>query len=399
MALHRIIQALAALGSMGVSPAAFPAPLTLDISGALQLGVYRSDAPSAGLLADDGTFLAPRLELSLDAQLTPTLLFHTTLRADRGFDHGDEPDGDLRADEIFLRYTPHDDGRLGIQLGKSATIFGGYVRDHQFRDDAFLLTPLPYGSINGIGAIAPGQLAPSRIAARESGRAAGVFDTPKDIWGSHIWGPAYSTGLTVIARHQQWSLAAELKNTDLSAQPSEWNPDREGFDHPAVAARLGWQPDAAWDIGVSYSHGFYLQDSSSTGPQFDRGDFSHTATGIDARWAHRDLIIAGEIIANTYETRSAGDLRSIAAYLQARWKAAPGLWLAARAGHIYNDTIATPADGEVRFSPNLWRYEMSVGYQFDADTLLKAQYAYTRTEGSTPGPSPNFWGAAIQWQF
>ena len=67
-------------------------------------------------------------------------------------------------------------------------------------------------------------------------------------------------------------------------------------------------------------------------PSVDRNDLMQNTVGLDVRWAHRDLIVSGEAIVSEFETPDSDDLRVAAAFVQARWKLSPGVWLATRFG-------------------------------------------------------------------
>lgn len=103
-----------------------------------------NDVPPAFLEFEDGYFLDPRLSLTVDYQPDPRFFLHATLRADQGFDPGTRPDGDVRLDELILRYRPFGDSQLNLQLGKFPTVVGNWVPTHNYYEDPFILAPLPY---------------------------------------------------------------------------------------------------------------------------------------------------------------------------------------------------------------------------------------------------------------
>src|SRR5687767_6176983 len=99
-----------------------------DVSGLLDLeGYYVDQRPPALLFEDDKFFFNPRLSLFLDANLGEHFYLFTQVRIDRGVDPGMEPQGEIRADEYFLRYTPLKEPVVNFQVGKFATVFGNWV--------------------------------------------------------------------------------------------------------------------------------------------------------------------------------------------------------------------------------------------------------------------------------
>ena len=46
-------------------------------------------------------------------------------------------------DEYALRFTPWKDGRLNVQIGKAATVFGTWTGRHLSWENPFVNAPLP----------------------------------------------------------------------------------------------------------------------------------------------------------------------------------------------------------------------------------------------------------------
>jgi len=370
--------------------------------GSLENVVWASGGQSPALLDfEDGVFFAPSLSLSLDVQPSDRWYFHASVKYDRGFDAGSHPDGELRLDEVMLRYHILEDRKMTIQVGKFPTVFGSWVSDHDFYDDPFLTAPLPYGEINGAGVFRSGQTSPLGIQGRALGLTPDIFHLEPTRWSSHIWGPAYSNGLSIFGSHGKWDYAVEIKNSDLGASPKEWGFGDGDFDSPTFSGRIGYRPDASWKFGVSLSQGPYLTEDAEPFLPLDveRSDLAHTLIGMDVRWAHHDWIISGELIHSSYETLTAGDLDSLTWYLQARWKAAPGLWVAGRISQTLNNDITAPDGSRVPWTPDLFRSEIAVGWRVTPDILLKGQYSYTQASGGLPGPSKHLFGVGFGWRF
>jgi len=374
----------------------------ITLGASIEALYWAADSPSPSLVKFTGDdFFSPRLSVSVDSLLSSQWYFHATGRIDRGFDVADRPDGQARLDEIFLRYRPFGDGRLNLQAGKSPTIFGSWVGQHDFYDDAFLLAPLPYSQLIGVGVQNPASLSPESISARAAGTAPGIFETRKRAWGSTIWGPAYSSGLSAFGSLEKFDYAFEIKNVSLGSHPVEWDLQEGDFDSPTFSTRIGYRPDAAWAFGLSASRGPYLDPSAERllPNGFDRGDLPHTLVGIDARWAHRDFIFSGELMASEFETLRAGDLRSLSWYLQARWKAAPGVWVASRFGQTLNNDVQGIDGRSIDWSPDLWRAEVSMGWRITPDLLFKGQFAYNHTNSRLEGPGERLVGLGFGWRY
>lgn len=366
-------------------------PVQVDFRPSLEAVLWAGDSPQPALLTtDDEVFFAPRLLLDLDAALGDHGFFHASPRVDRGFDPGDRPDGDIRLDEIILRWRVKDDPSLNFQIGSFPSVFGAWSAQHDFFDDAFLLAPLPYSQIIGIHTRDPAAVSPAAISARAGGTAPPVSSLGKENWASMLWGPGYSTGAAVFGATSRFDYAFEIKNNALSAHPDSWQ--ELDFEHPTLTARLGYRPDAAWAFGLSASRGSWLENDV---PGVDPDDLIQQTLGLDMRWAHRNLIVSGEIITSEFETPAAGDLRVTSGFVQARWKVSPGFWLAARFGQMLaNDATGTDA----AWQPDVRRIEIGAGWRVTPGVLLKTGYGFTRTDDE-PSAGEHLWGTGIGWRF
>jgi hypothetical protein len=341
---------------------------------------------------------APRFTLDANVSAADRWFLHAKARADRGFDPGDQPDGEVRLDELSLRWRISDAPRLDFQIGKYATVFGAWPAQSDFFDDPFLLAPLPYSQIIGINPRSPAAMTPGAITARNYGLAPAFSTLPKENWTSMIWGQDYATGAGVSGSTEHLDYAVEIKNNGLSAHPDSWS--EINFSDPALTARLGYRPDASWAFGVSASRGTWMEKEASPllPGGVDRGDFMRNSVGIDARWAHHDLIVSGEVIASEYETPDAGDLRAVSWYLQTRWKASPGVWLAARFGQTLANEADIPGGTDATWQPDVWRAEIGAGWRVSPDVLIKAGYSFTHADGD-PEAGEHLLGTGIGWRF
>src|SRR5258708_16175236 len=124
--------------------------LRARLSGTIDLEAYHFQQPAPGLIDSkiDNLF-NPRLTLFLDAQLGSQIYFFAQSRLDRGFDPSDHS-AQVRLDEYALRFTPWDDGRFNLQVGKFATVVGGWVPRHLSWENPFIDSPLVYDNVTPI---------------------------------------------------------------------------------------------------------------------------------------------------------------------------------------------------------------------------------------------------------
>lgn len=370
------------------------APFRLDLRPSLETVVWASDDPAPALFeSDDPVFISPRLKLDVDGSTGERWYFHTSVCADRGFDPIADENGDVRVDEILLRWQAFDDPRLHLQIGRFPTAFGASQTGHDFFENPFLLAPLPYSQIIGVNTRNPAAISAAAIEARATGAAPPVSSLSKENWASMIWGPSYASGASVFGSTPRFDYAAEIKNSMLASHPDSWAGN--GFDDPSWTARLGYRPDAAWAFGVSGSRGPWLEDNV---PGIDRGEFPQTALGFDARWAHRDLILTSELVLMEFRTPDAGSLRAASWFLGGRWKVSPGVWLATRFGRTVANEVEASDGTNVPWQPDVWRAELAAGWRVTPSVLLKVGYAFTQTDdGGDAGEQ--LAGMGVGWRF
>lgn len=343
------------------------------VSGLLDVEAYHVPLPPPGLISTGDHFLVnPRLTLFLDAQLGPKLYFFLQSRLDRGFDPSDGG-AEIRLDEYALRFTPWDDGRLNIQVGKFATVVGSWTGRSLSWENPFINAPLVYENV-----IAVNDNESHRTRAEFL---AGIVDA-KSEYNPVIWGPSYATGASIAAKLGPFDLAAEVKNAALASRPESWGLENEGFEHPTWSARLGWRPDAAWNIGLSASDGPYFRSRAAPGLPSGTGigDFREKVLGQDISFAWHHWQLWAEFYETRYEVPRVGSVDTFAYYLEAKYKFTPQLFGAVRWNQQLFDDVSDGAGGRVPWGNNVWRTDIAAGYRFSAHTQLKLQYSFQHEE-------------------
>src|SRR5437773_3067353 len=200
---------------------AFQNNLRARLSGTLDLEIYNFEQLPPGLIiSDTDNLFNPRLTLFLDTQIGSQIYFFAQSRLDRGFDPTDNG-AQVRVDEYALRVTPWDDGRLTAQIGKFATVGGNWVPRHLSWENPFINAPLVYENVTPISdKIAPGS--PLDFVHRFEPEAKYEFNPV-------IWGPSYTSGISVSGRLGKFDYAAEMKNSSLSSRLESWNLTDVGF--------------------------------------------------------------------------------------------------------------------------------------------------------------------------
>jgi hypothetical protein len=350
----------------------------VDLSGLFDLeGYYIDQRPPGLIFGKDEDFVNPRLSLFLDARAGRHLYAFAQARVDRGFDPRSE-DPDTRFDEYLLRYTPLDDARANLQIGKFATVVGNWVPRHHSWDNPFINAPLPYEHITAASdqTIVPG---PTPFLNRQ--------DVPdkKRIWNSVVWGPSYASGASLFGTVEKFGYAVEVKNSSLSSRPESWDGSDIDWQNPTVSGRLGFRPNAAWNLGASFSRGTYLRPEAEASPNFPAGkqldDFTQTTIAQDVSYAWHHWQIFGEVFFSRFEVPNVDDADTVAYYIETKYKITPQLFAAVRWNQQLFEDVRDSTGGETAWDRDVWRVDTALGYRFSRHLQGKVQYSYSHQKG------------------
>jgi hypothetical protein len=348
---------------------AFQDNLRARLSGTVDLEFYHFEQPAPGLIDSkiDNLF-NPRLTLFLDAQLGSQIYFFAQSRLDRGFDpsnHG----AAVRLDEYALRFTPWDDGRFNLQAGTFATVVGNWVPRHLSWENPFINAPLIYENVT---AISDKSAPASRFDFLHR------FDNEKYEFNPAIWGPSYTSGVSVSGRLGQFDYAAEMKNTSLSSRPQSWHVTAIGFEEPAFDGRVAFRPNQIWTFGFSASEGAYFRpEAEQTLPRGrDIGDYREFVFGPDAGFAWHHWQIWAEFYEARFEVPRVGDADTWAYYVEAKYKFTPQFFAALRWNQQFFGSVDNGAGADVRWGQDVDRIEIATTYRFATHMQLKLQYSF-----------------------
>lgn len=347
---------------------AFDDQVRARVSGLLDLEYYHFPQPPPGLIRADGHDLFnPRLSVFLDAKIGPNVYLFAQTRVDTGFDPTDLG-AQWRLDEYALRITPWSDGRFNLQIGKFPTVIGGWIPRHLSWDNPFINAPLPYETAG---------LVSDRVLplTGQSFRAVPGFDKYEFL--PIVWGPSYTTGLSVAGRIGIFEYAAEVKNAPVASRPESWY--AWDFDDPSVDLHLAVQPNQAWRFGISAAEGTYLESDARPLPRDDAGDdYRQFVLGQDISYARGHLQIWAEAFEARFEVPRLGNADVFAYYLEAKYQITPQLFGALRWNQEFFASEDDPAGQRVARAHDVWRIEGALGYRFTAYTQLKLQYSLAR---------------------
>lgn len=348
-----------------------------DLSGLVDFEGYTVDQLPPGLVFSDREYLiAPRMSLFLDSRFGSKLYSLVQMRFDRGFDPNSKPRGDERLDEYFMRFTPWEDGRVYLQAGKFATVFGNWVSRHDSWNNPFVNAPLAYENVLSITDQA-GPPGPGGFLSRK----AKADDKAK--WLPILWGPSYAAGALIGGSYRELDYAFEFKNASVSSRPVAWDPVQYGWEDPTWSGRLGWRPNATWNLGMSGSYGGYLLPSAdpTLPPGMGREDYQQTTFGFDAHFARHRWLVWSEVIGARFDVPNVGHADTLSYYVEAKYKF-DAMWFGSlRWNQQFFGEVTNPAGVGERWDHDMWRAEAAVGLRFTRHWQAKVQYSYGHQNG------------------
>ncbi len=343
------------------------------LSGILSLEGYAISQPPPGLVfTRSNRLFNPRLALFLNGQAGPRLFGFVQARVDRGFDPATERLR-LRLDEYAVTFVPRAGTALSVQVGQFASVIGNWMARHDSWENPFVTAPLPYEHQTSIY----DSEAPLSLDDFVS------FDpAEKYEYNPIIWGPSYATGAAVAGKLGRFELALEVKNGGPSSRPELWSIRDLGFDRPAFAARLGFRPDLRWKLGFSASDSAYLAPGAEHLPAGTSWrDFRQRLLGQEVSYAWRHLQVWAEVFQVWFEVPRVGTVRTVAGYIEAKYKFNPRIYGAVRWNRQGFSALSDGAGGRVRWGSSLWRVDVAAGYRFTARLVLKLQASGQREAG------------------
>jgi hypothetical protein len=315
-------------------------------------------------------------------------------------------------DQYLVRYTPWDEPLLNVQAGKFATVVGNWTARYYSWDNPLINAPLPYENVT----IISDQIAPSSVTAFLA-----RLNQPdnKNLWVPLIWGPDYTSGGALLGTAERFDYAVEVKNAALSSRPQDWDATEVTWEHPTVSARLGYRPDAAWNLGVSLSAGPYLQPgagaaapkASATGsspygsaapsspyggatgsvpssqPAASEnglpagkgiGDYQQQMLAQDVSFAWHHWQLWAESFFNRFQVPNVGNADSLAYYLEAKYKFNERFFGAWRWNQELFGTVPDASGHQTSWGANVWRIDLALGCRLNRHLQTKLQYSFTR---------------------
>jgi hypothetical protein len=294
---------------------------------------------------------------------------------------------------LYLRYRPFEERELDLQAGRVPPVFGTFPRRRYAQDNPLVSWPLVWQYLTTLRPDALPRSADALLAVRGEG------------WGVGYPGYGYAAGVPpasaarwdtgVEARFAEGplSVAAALTQGTLSDPRFE-----DTNDGKQVSARVGYEPVEGLELGASIAQGEFLDASLPLPP----GRFQQRAYGADAELAVGHVVARGEAIYSEWDLppgrppRIDRPLTSFGAYLECRWRFAPGWHAAARIDRLdFGDVRGS--DGLAPWEAPVRRIEAGFGYVPRRHVLLKAVYQHDRRETGATRKDDFVAGQVLLW--
>lgn len=327
---------------------------------------------------DYGESALRRFRLALNAELR--LGAHAAVLGEIWSDNLDAP----RVYALFLRLRPWPDRAFDVQAGMIPPVFGAFARRRYAGENPLPGLPLVYQYVTTMREDAVPASAEELVSKRgrgwrlgysvgAPGLAPGVPQVSAELW---------DTGIQARIGERPFSLAVSLTQGTLS-----YPLVRDDNDGKQIAARLAWTPGPEVVVGLSAARGAFLsREMTEVLPPDASTGFDQEAVGVDVEYTRGYWILRGEAIWSRWalppleETRITTPQDSLGAYVEARYKVRPGLYVAGRVGHLSFRTLESRSGVET-WDANVTRVEVGAGYALHRQVLLKAAWQYNWRDG------------------
>jgi hypothetical protein len=307
----------------------------------------------------------------------------------------------LEAYGLFVRVRPWPARRFDLQVGRIPPTFGAMTRTTYGSSNILIGQPLAYQYLLSLRSDAVPETNDDLLRMRGRG------------WLSNfpIGNPAAAPGLPMV-NTSRWDTGVQAHGVNGKF---EWTgsitagslSDPRFRDNNAgrqLAGRVVARPTAAFAFGASASRGAWLNRAVDT-PIAGResGDQSRQlAFGGDAEFSSGRILVRGEAIRSTWSMPPLATLRlteplvATSMLVEARYKIAPGLYVAGRGDRIDFGWIGG-SQGPGTWESRTWRVETGVGYSLTRNTQLKAAWQLNDRNGGRVQRDSLVAGQVLYW--
>jgi len=366
----------------------------VDVSGKVDLEVFRFSGHDAGLAYGRGTLVAPRLRLFGDLFVGSRLYALVELRADRG----EAPTSEVweaRVEQVFMRLASAS-GSTSIQAGRFASPFGSYAARHDTDVDPFVRPPLFYDYRTIISRTVH---APSAGGLLTWKNRPGEF---RIVGAPPIWNVPYQWGAMLSGSAIGLRYRVATMNSAPSSEVDAWGWNAERMKHPSVVLGVQRALSAELSVGLSLNRGPYVEPALV---ETDHTAYKQTGLTADFVFARGSLVARGELLKDHWDVPNlAQDLVEWGYNLEAQIDVAAGVSVSGRLGLLdfrpLNDGLGTASPlpgGQADWDYDTARYEFGMGYRLARNAGLLGSFMHNVT--TVLDPDDDLWSVRLWWRF
>jgi hypothetical protein len=393
-------RAAAALVLLGLAaPAARAGEPTVFFGGRLRIGgeISGTIAPE-----DEGFFNYTDYETSTLQLFRVDLLAEARLArwASLLFEGRMDNLADPRVYALFLRVRPWESREFDVQAGLVPPVFGAFPRRRYALDNPLPSLPLAYQYLTTVRDDALPASAEQLVGQRGRGWLVRypIGNTANGPGLPLVNAERWDAGIELRAGVRPLSLAVAVTQGTLSHPEVE---DENGGKQ--LSARLAWTPAPSFVAGVSVATGAFVADSALAALPYDEhGTWRQQAFGVDLEWSAGPWIVRGEAVFTRWHlpavdaTLIEDPLGAGGAFLEARFKLLPGIYLAGRAEHLRMSELATSL-GAREWDAHVTRFELGAGWSPVRRVLLKGSWQHNSRDGGRVRESDLVSGQVLLW--
>jgi len=301
---------------------------------------------------------------------------------------------------LYLRLRPWSGRDFDVQLGLVPTVFGSFPRRRYAFDNPLPSLPLVYQYLTTIREDALPSNAEEVVAQRGRGWLVRypIGDTRFGPGRPLVNAERWDAGIQARIGVHPLSLAVAVTQGTLSHPTVE--DDNAGKQ---VSGRLAWTPSPSFTAGLSGSSGDFVADEARDElPGGGPGKYRQQAMGLDLEWARGHVILRGEAVFSSWHlpavdaTRIEEPLDALGAFVEARYKLRPGLYVASRVERLTMAEIGSNL-GYLSWDADVTRFELGGGYSPMRHLLVKAAWQHNRRDGGRVRQSDLFSVQVLAW--
>lgn len=311
-------------------------------------------------------------------------------------DHGDR----VQPFALYVRLRPWAERRFDIQAGRIPATFGAYGRGSYGTANLLIGTPLAYQYLTSLRPdalpAASGDLFRMRGRGWLSSFPVGLATPDRGL--PMINTVRADTGLQVHGVNGIFEWTGAITTGTLSSPRV-----RDDNDGRQLVGRVVARPVPALAIGSSISRGAYTSDDLEDAVASIRAeDGVQRAVGIDAEFSHDRFLTRGEVILSRWTLPYAladtaeRDLGARATMIEARYRLAPGVQIAARAERLDFSTVHTETTADTWDAP-VARTEVGGSYSIIRNVIFKASWQRNVRDGGRVTKDNLFATQVVYW--